>query len=93
MTRTRFRFGGVLYTIVDKPLFAEFAWIEDQAGIGMEEMRGSKRTAATLLLSLRRAGAMLTWDDIQQLPVTDFEWLEDEEVPDLGKDEPEPQEE
>lgn len=76
MAKSRFRYGGAEYDLLTRPLFAEIAWIEDEVGMDFSDLRASRRTAATVLLSLRRAGVMLTWSDIMDASPDDLEWVE-----------------
>lgn len=67
------RYEGREFLLVERPLFAEFAWVERQAGLNAEDMTGTERQAALFLISLRREQIMLTWADIQQMSPRDFE--------------------
>lgn len=68
------RFEEHEFELIDRPLFAEFAWVERQAGVSAQEMTGTERQAALFLISLRRTGVMLTWEDIQNtMSPADFE--------------------
>lgn len=77
-----FTYDGGSYEMTERPTFGEFAWLERQAGIPLEDMTTMERTAAIALLSLRRAGVVLTWRDFQELSPVDFEYVEDEPTPD-----------
>lgn len=82
----RFKFDGNEYDLVERPLFAEGAWVEDQAKRGLDDMYGSTRMAALVLISLRRAGVMLTWPEMMQLEMTSIEV-----IPGEAPAEPDPQ--
>lgn len=73
----QFKYTGRSFDLVERPTFAEFAWIERQSGVPTEDMTSSEKGAAMALLSLRRAGVMLTWSDIVELSPVDFEYLTD----------------
>lgn len=66
------RYDDHEFDLIERPLFAEFAWVERQAGISAEDMTGTERQAALFLISMRRVGVMLTWEDIQQMSPRDF---------------------
>jgi hypothetical protein len=68
----RFTFDGNTYEMLARPLYPEVAWVERQAGIGIEDMVSVEQTRSLMLLSLRRAGVLLTWEDFEQLSPADF---------------------
>ena len=75
---TQFKYDNQVFNVVERPTFAEFSWVERQSGVPSETMTSSEKGAAMALLTLRRAGVMLTWKDIMNLSPVDFEYLENE---------------
>lgn len=79
----RVRYDGREFDLVERPLFAELAWVEDQSGVSFEDMGGIRRTVALTVLSMRRAGVMVTWSDIfDHASPNDLEIVQDQ--PDLA---------
>jgi hypothetical protein len=77
-----FTYQGATYELIERPTFGEFAWLERQAGVPLEDMTSMERTAAIALLSLRRCQVILTWQDFQELSPVDFDYVDDEAMPD-----------
>jgi hypothetical protein len=75
----QFTYQDRAFDTVDRPTFAEFAWIERQAKVALEDMTGTERTAAVALVALRRSGVMLTWADIMALSPADFDFPDEVE--------------
>jgi hypothetical protein len=69
-----------VFDVVERPTFAEFSWIERQSGVPSEAMTSSEKGASIALLTLRRHGVMLTWNDIVQMSPVDFDYID--EAPD-----------
>ena len=77
----KFRFDGAEYDLIERPLFAEFSWVERQAGYGADDLTSTEKQAALYLISLRRAAVHLTWADVQQMSPAEFVPFDDPEVP------------
>lgn len=76
----QFTFDGNTYTMVERPLFPEIDWVERAAGTAIEDMTSSGQTRALMLLSLRRAQLLLTWEDFETLSPRDFRMVKPEPV-------------
>jgi hypothetical protein len=76
----RIRYDGTVYPLVDRPTFGELEWVEKQAGQGFDVMGGMTKMAGITLISLRRAGLMLAWKDIQNISPADLEEVEEETI-------------
>lgn len=71
---SQFRYDGRVFDRVERALFGETAAIERQSKIRVSEMTDSEQMALLMLISLRRGGVMLTWDDMMNsVSPTDFE--------------------
>ena len=64
---------GQTFDLVERPLFGELIWAEKESGISWSDMGAMGKQAVVVLLSLRRAGVMLTWQDIANLSPADFD--------------------
>jgi hypothetical protein len=71
----KFTFDGTTYAMVERPLFPEIDWVERAAGTAIEDMTSSAQTRALMLISLRRAQMLLTWEDFETLSPRDFQML------------------
>lgn len=67
-----FKYQDQSYPLVDKPTFGECEWVEKQAGQGFDAMGSMTKTAALVLLSLRRSQVLLTWADVRELSPADL---------------------
>jgi hypothetical protein len=85
----RFRYDGREFTSADRPLVPEISMYERQSGQGMTDWTESEQVMVLQAIALRRAGIMLTWDDIQLMSPADFEAI-DEKPPDPTVTEPKP---
>lgn len=76
---TQFRWNDRTFTLLERPLFAEAAWVERQAGVDIDDMTGSERIRALYLLSIRRADppVMLRWEDTDEWSPADFDVIPD----------------
>lgn len=66
------------FELVEKPLVPELAMIERAAGCAITDLTPVEQLTASTLISLRRAGVALTWEDILAIPPVDFEVIEDQ---------------
>ena len=73
------KWDGREFALVDKPSFAEVAWVEKQAKCGWSDMGEALATMACMLLTLRRGQVMLTWEDALQLSPADIDIIDDSE--------------
>jgi hypothetical protein len=73
----KIRFDGVEHELAKRPLWGELDMIEHQSKRAFESMSSTLQTAASVLLTLRRAGVALTWDDVMAMSPDDFEWVDD----------------
>jgi len=73
-------YGGQKYLLVERPTFGELEWVEKQAGQGFDVMGGMTKMAGITLISLRRAGVMLSWADIRNLSPADLITDEEDDV-------------
>jgi hypothetical protein len=74
----RFKYEGqVLEEIV--PTVGETRWIEREIGYPLSEWGDAERVYGSFLLSARRAGVMLTWKDVDGMPMGAVEILDDDE--------------
>lgn len=71
------RYDGTVYDFVRRPTFGEIDMIEHQAKRAFEAMSETLQTAASILLTLRRNGIVVTWDDVMVMSPDDFEFIED----------------
>jgi hypothetical protein len=76
--KRRFTYEGTTYDLITRPLFPELDWVEKQAGESIEDMSATARQRVLMLLSVRRAQLLLTWEDFDQLSPADFVMLEPE---------------
>jgi hypothetical protein len=83
----RFRYDGREFTSADRPLVPEISMYERQSKQGMTDWTESEQVMVLQAIALRRAGIVLTWDDIQLMSPADFEAI-DEEPPDPTVTEP-----
>lgn len=67
-----FTFKDQEYELVERPTFGECAWVERQAKTGFDEMFSMTKMAAITLISLRRGGTMLSWEDMENLSPADI---------------------
>lgn len=73
-----FTYNGKPYEIVQRPTFGEIEWVEKQAKQGFDEMGGLTKMAALVLLSVRRAGVPMTWQEVRELSPADIQVERDE---------------
>jgi hypothetical protein len=71
----KFTFDGATYTMVDRPLFPEIDWVERASGTAIEDLTSSAQTRALMLISVRRAQLLLTWEDFETLSPRDFQMV------------------
>lgn len=83
-----YRYENKLYPLRDDLTFAECEWVERKAKTNLNEMTTSMKTRATVLLSLRRAGKLLTWEDSGDLSPANMVADEDgaDDKPEVAED-------
>lgn len=88
----RFRWDGREFDVVERPTWAEAAWIERQSGMKFSELTESETNAAGALISLRRAGVAMTWAEfMEKTSPADFEAVDGDDVDEAdGKGRPVP---
>ena len=80
----RFKYEGQEFEEII-PTVGETRWLEREIGFPLSQWGDVERMHGSFLLSARRAKVMLTWKDIDALPMGALEILTDED------DEPDPQ--
>ena len=75
----KFKWDNREFEQIEAPLFAEIVWVEKQTKQDFDDLTGTERKMAILIISLRRAGVMLQWADTASWSITDFEPLDDED--------------
>ena len=76
----RFKFEGQEFEEI-VPTVGESRWAEREIGYPLTQWGDTERMHASALLTLRRNGVMLTWKDIDALPMGAVEVIADEEGP------------
>jgi len=76
-----FIFEGKRYPLVERPTFGELEWVERQAKANFSDMSGMAKNRGYVLVTLRRAGLMLTWADAADLSPADIEDHAEDEKP------------
>ena len=71
-------YDGKRFPLVDRPTFGELEWVEKQAKTGFEAMSGMTKNRGYMLLSLRRAGVLLSWAETADLSPADIVADDDE---------------
>jgi hypothetical protein len=74
----RFRYEGKEYDLVEAPLFAEFSWIEKQSGCALSALGETLQLAGIVLISLKRAGVHVSWEDMMATPMSAVQMLDDD---------------
>ncbi len=68
---------GRTFDLITNPTFAEIAWVEKQSRQDWDDMSSVLRGLAGLLLSMRRAGVMLSWADGEAMSPAEFDVRDD----------------
>jgi hypothetical protein len=72
---------GRVFTMAERLTLGETRYVENLVGRGVEHMTFVEQMATNILLSLRRLDPkLLGWEEMQDIPVEDFE-VEDEPPP------------
>lgn len=58
--------------LVTKPMFAEIEWVEGLARKNFEDMSGVAKMRALALISMKRSGMHITWDESGRLSPSDI---------------------
>jgi hypothetical protein len=76
---TTLSWDGREFPFIDRPSFEEVSIIERQAKRGWSDLGDTLATAALMLITLRRAGIILSWDAMLALSPADFSLSDDDE--------------
>jgi hypothetical protein len=83
----RFRFRGKEYDEIEKPTFAELAFIESRFKTDIGELQQFQSMIATFYVSIKRVDpGLLSWDVLMSLTDDDFEVLP--EPPEISEPDP-----
>lgn len=69
---SKLRWDGEIFDIEKKPTFEEMSMIERQAGCGFGDLTSIEQGAATMLITLRRRGILLGWQDMLKMSPADL---------------------
>lgn len=71
------KWNGRTIPFIRSGTFQETSDIEVESGIPLEKMTSSHKGAVAVLISLRRAGIVMSWADVMQLDGDDLDVVED----------------
>jgi hypothetical protein len=76
------KWDGREFDLAQRPTVKDAIWIEATVGKPLSKMGEAETFAITILLTLRKQGVALTWDDVIGMDMDAFDIIDDEEESD-----------
>ena len=78
------RYDGRNFPVASKPTVKDAIWIETTVGKPLSKMGEAETFAVTVLMTLRKAGMALRWEDVLEMDLDEIEVIDDEDPTTTG---------